>query len=149
MTENNSIEMDEQTRDELLGVGGTGVISLSTAKPESPHSIPVSYGYDSETETFYFRLAAESDTTKGTMADRPVTFVTYTEEDGQWRSVVAQGRLESTGDEDIATETLEGLERVDIPYVDIFGKPISDVTFRFYRLVPETLTGREEQPTSL
>lgn len=149
MTEDNSIEMDEQARDTLLDVGGTGVISLSTAEPESPHSIPVSYGYDSETETFYFRLAAESDTTKGPMTDRPVTFVTYTEEDGRWQSVVAQGQLEPTGDEDIATETLEGLERVEIPYVDIFGKPISEVTFRFYRLVPETLTGRKEQPTSI
>lgn len=149
MSDETSIEMDEDTRDELLGVGGTGVISLSTKKSESPHSIPVSYGYDPATETFYFRLAADSDSEKGEMTDRRVTFVRYTEEDGKWHSIVAQGKLEPTGDEDIATETLEGLERVDIPYVDIFGKPLSDVSFRFYRLVPETFTGRKEQPTGL
>jgi len=37
-----------------------------------------------------------------------------------------------------------GFEGVTIPFVDIFGDRPADVSFSFYRLVPETLTGRKE-----
>lgn len=137
-------EMAEDERDAFLGRGGTGVISLSTAIDDPPHSLPVSYGYDAVGSTFYFRLAVPPGSEKGDLADRPVSFVTFGETDGVWQSVVATGRLEATTDEAIATETLEGLERVEIPLVDFFGKPIRDVDFEFYRLDPEQLSGRIE-----
>lgn len=38
--------MEADERDEFLGRGGVGVISLSTPGDDSPHTIPVSYGYD-------------------------------------------------------------------------------------------------------
>ena len=144
MTDTESIELDDDARDELLGNGGTGVISLSTAADDAPHSLPVSYGYDATAETFYFRLATDGDSEKGELADRPVSFVTYDQTDDEWQSVVAAGVLESTANEEIATETLAGLERVTIPYVDIFGEPLEDVSFEFYRLDPASLTARQE-----
>lgn len=144
MSDTEIVRLDDDERDELLGTGGTGVLSLSTPEAESPHSFPVSYGYDETEETFYFRLAMESDSEKGELTERPVAFVTYHQTDDEWQSVVAKGVLESTGDEDIATDTLAGLERVTIPYVDIFGEPLEDVSFEFYRLAPTTLTGRKE-----
>lgn len=148
MTESETVTMDPKERDEFLGNGGTGVISFGTAGGEPPHSIPVSYGYDAVEDTFYFRLAGGSDSEKGEMAGRKVSFVTHGQgEDGLWRSVVASGRLDATTAKGIATETLEGLDRVHIPLVNVFGRPTKDVQFEFFRLEPEELTARVESKT--
>lgn len=149
MDQDEPAEMDDEELEEFLGNGGTGVMSLATGVETPPHSIPVSYGYDATSETFYFRLAVDPDSEKGDPTERPVTFVTYGQREGTWRSVVARGRLEETDEQSIATETLEGFERVQIPLVDIFGRPPRDVPFRFYRLIPEKLTSRKESPTPL
>ncbi|MFC6784707.1 pyridoxamine 5'-phosphate oxidase family protein [Halobaculum halobium] len=140
------VTMDDDERDEFLGAGGVGVLSLHAERDgeQPPHSVPVSYGYDGHEETFYFRLAVGSDSEKPPLADRAVAFVTYDTVGDQWHSVVASGRLERTTDGDISTETLAGLNRVGIPLVDIFGRPTADVQFEFYRLVPDSLTGRKE-----
>jgi nitroimidazol reductase NimA-like FMN-containing flavoprotein (pyridoxamine 5'-phosphate oxidase superfamily) len=135
--------MEAAERDEFLGDGGTGVLSLATGE-DPPHTVPVSYGYDVTAETFYFRLAAGSDGAKGELADRSVTFVTYEKGAEKWQSVVAKGRLEDVEAEGIETETLAGLDRVEIPLIDLFERPLREVTFEFYRLVPEEFTGRVE-----
>lgn len=137
-------EMSVDDRDEFLGTGGTGVLSLSAPADEPPHAVPVSYGYDATDGAFYFRLAVRPDSEKGDLADRPVTFVTYGESGDGWRSVVASGRLAATTEESIAIESLEGLERVDLQYVDIFGQPLRTVTFEFYRLTPDEIGARQE-----
>lgn len=147
MTDESQVTMDDSERDAVLAATETGVLSLSSPADEPPHSIPVSFGYDSVESVLYFRLAADDESEKGSLDGRSVSFVTYgrDEESGDWQSVVAHGTLERTRDEEIAIETLEGLERVTIPLVDIFGEPTSDVDFEFFRLVPETLTGRREE----
>jgi nitroimidazol reductase NimA-like FMN-containing flavoprotein (pyridoxamine 5'-phosphate oxidase superfamily) len=143
MTTETSVELEAEERDEFLGDGGVGVISFSTGGDEPPHSVPVSYGYDAVETTFYFRLAVGPDSQKGDVGDRSVTFVVHGEGEGPWRSVVASGRLEPTTDESIATETLQGLERVRIPLFDVFDRPAAAVPFEFYRLVPDELAGRK------
>lgn len=148
MTDETAITMEATEREALLEATETGVLSLSTAHEESPHSIPVSFGYDPVESVLYFRLAEDADSEKGELDGRPVSFVTYARDEADdWQSVVARGNLERTRDEEIALETLQGLERVEIPIFDIFGAPTSDVTFEFFRLVPETLTGRKETPS--
>lgn len=149
MSDTEPIEMDADERDEFLGAGGTGVMSFSTTADTPPHSIPVSYGYDATETTFYFRLAVGPDSGKGDPAERAVTFVAYGEADDTWRSVVASGRLEETTEKSIANETLKGFEQVQIPLVDIFGRPPGEVPFRFYRLVPDEITSRKESRTPL
>jgi nitroimidazol reductase NimA-like FMN-containing flavoprotein (pyridoxamine 5'-phosphate oxidase superfamily) len=148
MSDTETITLEETERDAFLGAGGIGVISLTTTAAEPPHSIPVSYGYDSSEATFYFRLSVETDSEKGALAGRPVSFVTYGRTDDRWHSVVASGQLEQTTDESIATETLQGLEQAHIPLIDIFGRPLREVTFEFYRLTPDELTGRTEPTPS-
>lgn len=143
------VEMDTDERDDFLGEGGTGVISFSTAPDEPPHSIPISYGYDSQETTFYFRLAVESDSAKVDLLDRPVTLVVHGSEQGTWRSVVASGHLTETTDESVGTEALQGFERVQIPLRDVFGKPPGQVTFKFYLLDPDSLTGLRESRTGV
>lgn len=145
-TEPDAEKADE--RDAFLGTGGTGVVSFRSSGENSPHSVPISYGYDGAEATFYFRLAVAPDSDKRDPAGRPVTFVTYDRRDGEWRSVVAKGRLEETTESSIATESLEGLRRVHIPLVDVFGRPVRDVPFGFYRLAPDELTFRTESSTA-
>jgi nitroimidazol reductase NimA-like FMN-containing flavoprotein (pyridoxamine 5'-phosphate oxidase superfamily) len=147
MTSPEAVQMADDERDEFLGRSGTGVLSLSTAGDDPPHSVPVSYGYDPVERVFYFRLAVGPESGKADPTDRGTTFVTYGERDGRWRSVAASGRLVSTTDESLSTESLAGLERAErIPIVDVFGEPTSRVEFEFYRLDPDRLTGRAERP---
>ena len=148
MSDTAAITVDEEERDALLGTGGTGVMSFPGPAEDSPHAVPISYGYDGADSTFYFRLAAGQDSDKGDLTDRPVTFVTHDRQDGTWWSVVAKGRLEGTTEASVATESLAGLQNVQIPLVDIFGRPVSDIPFEFYRLVPEELTARKESSTA-
>jgi hypothetical protein len=149
MSAESPVEMNDEERDEFLGNSGTGVVSLETPADDPPHSVPISYGYDAATTTFYFRIAAGSDSEKPDLPGRAVTFVTYGHPDGRWRSVVAQGRLESTTEESIATETLEGLSQIHIPLVDIFGQQSRTVPFEFYRLKPDRITGRKESSSAV
>lgn len=136
-----SAAMGDEERDEFLGRGGTGVLSLSTdAGP--PHTVPVSYGYDREEATFYFRLAVGESHAKGSLPDRDVSFVTSDRIDDDWHSVVAEGHLEDVEREGIETATLEGMHRVEIPLIGVFDHPTREVDFEFYRLVPDELTGR-------
>lgn len=144
MDDSESLEMSTEERDDFLSTGGTGVISLSQTMDSPPHSVPVSYGYDRAESVFYFRLAAGPDSEKGELADRAVSFVTYGDTDDGWWSVVAEGHLEPTTDESVSTQSLEGLQRITIPYVDIFDRPLREVAFEFYRLAPDELTGRKE-----
>lgn len=143
MSQESPIKMAADERDAFLKNGGTGVLSLA-AGDESPHSVPVSYGYDASTETFYFRLAVGAGSSKGDIDDGRVSFVTYDETAEGWRSVIASGRLEHVESDGIEIETLEGLDRVEIPLVDIFDAPLREVSFQFYRLVPDELTTRVE-----
>ena len=147
MTDDLPNEMAADERDAFLGSGGTGVLSLSSGTDTSPYAVPVSYGHDSATGTFYFRLAIGADSEKGELADRPATFVTYDQPEDRWQSVVAEGRLEPTTRESIANETLEGLRNVELQYVDIFDQPLETVSFEFYRLVPERIGARKEPRT--
>ena len=147
MNRTESIEMDADERDSFLGTGGTGVISFPRADGNPPHSVPVSYGYDHSEAVFYFRLAVGSDSDKRDAGGSSVTFVVYGQDDDVWRSVVVTGHLEETSEASVATESLEGLQRVNIPLVDIFGRPTKDVPFGFYRLAPDEITARKESST--
>mgnify|MGYP000249885862 CR=1 FL=1 len=149
MSDTESVAMGADERDGFLGTGGTGVISFPSSDDESPHSVPVSYGYDRSETTFYFRLAVGPDSDKGDVAGRHVTFVIYGQQDENWQSVVAKGQLEETTEASIATDSLEGLRQVHIPLVDIFGRPVKDVPFEFYRLVPDEMTSRKESSTAV
>lgn len=145
MTET-AVEMDRDSIEQFLGTGGTGVISLSTSSEDPPHAVPVSYGYDRENGDLYFRLAVGADSEKGNLDGRPVAFVTYGTDDDRWQSVVARGRLRDVEGDDPA-ETLAGFQRVHIPLVDVFGRRPDAVTFEFYHLRPDELSGRTERST--
>ncbi|USZ70287.1 pyridoxamine 5'-phosphate oxidase family protein [Natronosalvus halobius] len=140
-------ELEEAERTSVLGTGGTGVLSFSTEGDEPPRTVPVSYGYDSVESTFYFRLATSPEHPPETLDGHAVSFVTYDAND-EWWSVVAKGRLQDIERDDVGTDALEGLERVEIPLIDIFETHPREIDFAFCRLEPTAFTGRRESSTA-
>ena len=143
MSNTRAVHLEVEERDAFLGAGGTGVVSFADGGGP-PHSIPVSYGYDAETGSFFFRFAYDADTEKPDPEDAEVSFVVYGESDEGWRSVVAKGSLESTDEAGVTTAALAALRRVDIPFVDVFERAPVETDFEFFRLQPDDLTGRKE-----
>ncbi|WP_440007687.1 pyridoxamine 5'-phosphate oxidase family protein [Halomicrococcus sp. SG-WS-1] len=141
-----SVQMADAERDEFLQHGGTGVISFETDEGDPPYQLPVSYGFDVDGGAFYFRLSFAPDAEKEEVVDedRPVSFVAYDRTDGGWRSVVATGRLEEVTEAEIGTEAAEAMRTVEIPIVDVFDRHPREVTFRFFRLDADDVTGRKE-----
>lgn len=143
MDESSLVVMDDDAIAEFLGVGGTGVISLS-AGDDPPVSRPVSYGFDADTGWFYFRLAVGPDSEKAELLSGAASFVTYEETESGWRSVLATGDLEPVEADELLTQVLEGLRRVHIPLYDVFDHDTREMEFHFARLDPDSLTGRRE-----
>ncbi len=137
---------DEEIAD-FLGRGGTGIISFAAEPDEPPVSIPISYGYNADEQVFYYQLSFPRESRKGDLIDRPVSFVAYGRTDDGWRSVIATGTLEDIDDMPYESSTVQGMWAIQVPRVDIFERPREEVTFRFFCLDPETLTGRKEVPS--
>ncbi len=141
------IQLSNEERTEVLGTGGTGVLSFGTEINEPPFSIPVSYGYYADTTSLYFRLAFPEDSPKRGLVDNPVSFVVHRETDAGWRSVIARGQLEEVTDEPYESAALQGMWAVDIPTIDIFERPPSEIPYRTFRLRPDEFSGRKEVGT--
>jgi hypothetical protein len=145
-----SVRMDTEDRNEFLGSGGTGVVSFDTPDDGPPYTRPISYGYDGETGNLYFRFAVgPEDAGKKDIvdADREVSFVTYDETDRGWRSVVATGRLEEITKSALDPAVAEAMQRVNIPFVDVYDSHPLTLEFRFFRLTPDEITGQREAGT--
>jgi len=138
------VQLTDDERDAFLGDGGTGVLSFATQSGEPPVSIPVSYGYFADADSIYFRLSVPENSRKPDLVENPISFVVHHETDAGWRSVVATGRLDEVTDAPYDSAALQGLWAVDIPTVDVFERPPSEIPYRTFRLIPDELTGRKE-----
>ncbi|AGB39879.1 pyridoxamine 5'-phosphate oxidase family protein [Natronococcus occultus] len=141
------LQMSADEIDEFLGQGGIGVVSFPSGAENPPVSIPVSYGYNPDERAFYYRLSVPQGSRKADLIDRSVSFVVHRETDEGWRSVVAEGRFEEIDEAPFEPGDIHGMWAVEIPLVEIFERPPKEVTFRFFRLEPETLSGRKEVRT--
>jgi len=148
MQEPSPIAMDDEELVDLLGRGGTGVLSFSTDGGEPPYALPVSYGFNEVSMDFYFRLAVPAGAGKADVLERPVSFVAFERTDAGWRSAVATGRLEEVTEADYDSSALQGMWLVEIPIVDIFEYEPKEITFRYFRLPPDRLSGRKETKDS-
>jgi hypothetical protein len=106
----------------------------------------VSYGYDPDSGGFYLRLAFDTESEKDDVvaADRPLSLVVHGQTDDGWRSVVVTGHLEEVTEAAIESEVAQAMRRVHIPLVDVFDRHPRELTFRFFRLVVDELSGRKE-----
>lgn len=146
-----SVRMTDEERDEFLGRGGTGTISVDTPDDDPPYSRPVSYGYDAATGNFYFRFAVgPEDTGKTDIVDggSVVSFVTHNQTDDGWRSVVATGRLEEITKSALDPAVADAMQRVTVPFVDVYDSHPLTLEFRFFRLAPDECSGKQEAGTA-
>ncbi|MCL9816693.1 pyridoxamine 5'-phosphate oxidase family protein [Natronocalculus amylovorans] len=146
MDSQQSVSLSEDELEMFLGTGGTGTLAFGTDRSEPPYAIPVSYGFDSETRQFFFRLAhaPRSDELPSKPTQNPVTFVTFSETPTGWHSAIASGTLTGISEPAVDDVAAEALRRIHIPLVDIYDHPTKEVEFAFFRLDPETLSGRKE-----
>ncbi|MFB6178752.1 MAG: pyridoxamine 5'-phosphate oxidase family protein [Halorientalis sp.] len=141
------LQMSRAERDAFLGDGGISVLSFSTPRDEPPFLLPVSYGFDRHSDSFYFSLAFPNEAGKRDVVDNPVSFATHSKTPEGWRSVVATGTLDEVTNMPYDSSAVQGMWTVQIPEVDIFDRPREDIEFRDFHLEPETLTGRKEIQT--
>jgi len=137
-------EMDPESVDEFLAARETGVLSL--AREEKPYATPISYGYDSETGTFYMRLVStpESEKRRFLASSPSARLVVYdrTDDERTYWSVVASGDLEEIDPADLSIEEIEQYGQARQPLFEIWGKGKDELDIRLYRFRPDELTGR-------
>ncbi|GGM63484.1 nitroimidazol reductase NimA-like FMN-containing flavoprotein (pyridoxamine 5'-phosphate oxidase superfamily) [Halarchaeum rubridurum] len=143
MALNTQTELPPDETAAILRRHETGVISL--ARDDDPYAIPISYGYDPDERTFYLRLVSSPESEKRRfLASTPTArLVVYEEETDTYRSVVAQGPLEEVERDDLSVEHIEQYGEAKRPLFEIWGEEKRDLDIHLYRLVAETLSGRE------
>jgi len=139
-----AVHMTEAELADFLDAAGTGVLSL--AADDTPYSIPVSYGFESDDRRFYLRLGFGPDSEKTRFVDDAedptARLVVYDRVDDEWHSAVAEGPLTEVDDDEIDLSVVRTLRRAALPVRAAFDVPGDEVEFRMYALDPTTLTGR-------
>ncbi|MCU4926001.1 pyridoxamine 5'-phosphate oxidase family protein [Halobacteria archaeon AArc-dxtr1] len=131
--------MDRSMIDELLTREGTGVLSLSDAG--DTYAIPESFGYDGE--NVYFQFVVVDDSRKLAFAETTdtATLTVYTEEPAE--SVIVSGSLERVPEAAHSCAAAAIADNADIPTLNVFpDASVEELSMRFYRLVPDDLSGR-------
>ncbi|ELY45163.1 pyridoxamine 5'-phosphate oxidase family protein [Natronorubrum sulfidifaciens] len=130
------------TRDEIdafLREQGSGVLSLTDGA--ETYAVPESFGYDGG--DLYFQLVSEPDSEKLAFIETTdvATLTVFT--DTPARSVLVRGPLESVPDADRARASSAIAANATIPTLNVSpDSPTEALSFEFYRLVPQDLTGR-------
>jgi nitroimidazol reductase NimA-like FMN-containing flavoprotein (pyridoxamine 5'-phosphate oxidase superfamily) len=137
-------EMSPAEMDTFLGRTETGVISF--ARESEPYAIPISYGYDIESRTFYLRLVSAPESRKRAfLSDSPqATLVVYEERDdaSTYRSVVATGRLEAVDPAALSPDQIAQYGDAKRPLFEIWGLDKAELDIHLYEFQPEELNGR-------
>ena len=142
-----SVAMSHEEVVEFLGSGGTGVVAF--AKDDESYAIPVSYGFDPEEERIYLRLAFAPESEKRAFVNATSTVSLVVDDDTAdgWKSVVARGHLAEVTEAALDSTIVEAMRTMDIPFVTIYDRPSAELAFEMYRLEPDELTGRKEEPS--
>lgn len=137
-------EMGRAEIDEFVASRETGVLTL--AKDDEPYSIPVSYGYDASTETFYMRLVSTPESEKRKFLDsspdiRLVIYDGNPERTVYW-SVVAKGALEELEPAELSVDQIEQYGEATRPLFEIWGKDRDELDIKLYEFQPDEMEGR-------
>jgi nitroimidazol reductase NimA-like FMN-containing flavoprotein (pyridoxamine 5'-phosphate oxidase superfamily) len=146
MTHAEETEMSSAEVDTFLGQTETGVISF--ARRGEPYAIPISYGYDTDSRTFYLRLvsAAESRKRAFLSGSPQATLVVYEEDGGStYRSVVATGQLEAVDPGSLSPEQIAQYGDAKRPLFEIWDVGKTDLDIELYEFRPGELNGRRTE----
>lgn len=147
MTLAEETEMSSSEIDAFLGQMETGVISF--AREGEPYSIPISYGYDTDSRTFYLRLVSTPESRKHAflVSSPAASLVVYEGSDAAstYRSVVATGRLEAVDPDELSPEQIAQYGEAGRPLFEIWGVEKPDLDIQLYEFQPEELSGRRTE----
>lgn len=135
-------EMSRAETDALLARNETGVLSL--ARSDEPYAIPISYGYDAETRTFYLRLVSTPNSEKREfLSSSPAVRLVVSEEtEPEYRSVVAKGTLNEVSTDEMTVERIEQFGDAKRPLFEIWGESKTDLRIQLYELDAADVSGR-------
>jgi nitroimidazol reductase NimA-like FMN-containing flavoprotein (pyridoxamine 5'-phosphate oxidase superfamily) len=135
--------LSESETDSILRRHETGVLSL--ARENEPYSVPISYGYDAEHRRFYLRLVSTPESKKRLFLSSSslARFVVYEEDAPIYRSIITVGTLTEIPRDDLTSEHIEQYGQGKRPLFEIWEETRSDLDVRLYRLMPESISGRE------
>lgn len=137
-------EMSAAEIDDFLSSHETGVLSL--ARDNEPYSIPISYGYDAESRSFYLRLVSTPESKKREfLSSNPgARIVVYDENDDgtRYRSVLASGEIEKIDPGELSVEDIEQYGEARRPLFEIWGSGKDELEIELYRLSSPELSGR-------
>lgn len=124
---------------------------LAMASGDSAYGIPMSYAYDGSDDALYFRFGYAGDSRKERYLDQTdrASFVVMAEDDGAWRSVVADGQLEVAAKDALDTAVLEAVRELEIPFFDVHAEDPEALGFEIVCLDVSMLAGVEEGITGL
>ena len=142
MTIKQQIAMSDEEIHEFLATHQTAVLSL--AGEAGPYAVPVTYRFDPEDETFYFRLVFPKRSEKRQFLPElpPAWLISYIEDDPIYESVIAKGTPEEIREADITPEVVTQLGEMSRPLFEMWTSSRADVDIRLYRLSPDALSGR-------
>lgn len=133
--------------DEFLSENETGVLSL--ARDNDPYAIPISYGYDADSRTFFMRLVSTPDSEKRTFlsSEPSARLVIYNEKsDGTlYRSVLAIGELEEMDPSELTVTDIEQYGNARSPLFEIWGAGKDELDIKLYKLEPSEISGRRTE----
>ena len=138
------VTMDDDAIESFLTAEGYGVLAFGG---EPPYAIPMSYGYDPDAGAVHVHMSEFEGSEKAARLDgpKPVSLVVsrYGGPD-QWRSVVVDGTLSELSEADVERrDVLESFKGGSLASVDVFNRPLSDVSFEWYVLDPSSISGRQ------
>lgn len=140
-------EMSAAEIDEFLSENETGVLSL--ARDNDPYAIPISYGYDADSRTFFMRLVSTPDSEKRTFlsSEPSARLVIYNEKsDGTlYRSVLAIGELEEMDPSELTVTDIEQYGNARSPLFEIWGAGKDELDIKLYKLEPSEISGRRTE----
>lgn len=141
MTVATATAMDALAISEFLESQGTGVLALASGG--RVYAIPVSFAYHEAGPDIYFRFGYGPDSQKRTYVEGAdeASFVVYDRTDAGWKSVLAEGDLESVSDSQLDTSLAEAVNGLHIPYFAVHRRPSAELEFEIVRLDVDKLSG--------
>jgi nitroimidazol reductase NimA-like FMN-containing flavoprotein (pyridoxamine 5'-phosphate oxidase superfamily) len=141
-----AIELTRNECDTLLREQNIGVLSL--ANGEDTYAIPESFGYNGE--NLYFQLVYDEDSDKMSFLEmtRKTTFTVYTESPAE--SVIVQGKIDPVSEDNQTLAATAIAENAVLPSLNVsLDKTPEELMFEFYRLQPESISGRRFESFTL
>ncbi|AGN02430.1 flavin-nucleotide-binding protein [Salinarchaeum sp. Harcht-Bsk1] len=133
--------MDALEIADFLDTQHTGVLAMG--RDDVGYGIPLSFAYDEDGPYVYFRLAYADGGQKREFVEAAdsVAFVVHDDTEEGWKSVVAEGPIETQSETTFDAQLIEATKQLDIPYFSVHDRPAEGLEFVIARIDVADLTG--------